>query len=252
MLADILERDAFVFLMIMTRFAPLMMLMPIIGEKSVSQRFRVVLAAAFAVLLTPVVETTYPPMPPSGFGLAWLIFKELTIGMMLGMIGRMLMGALHVAGTIIAFQVGLAAAQNFDPSQGNQTALVASTMAIIGITMLVVSDMHHMIIRAAAHSYVVFSPVANLAVTDFTRLIIYYVGQSFNVGMHMAAPFMVYAVIYNTGLGLINRLVPRIQVFFISLPLNVLVGLLLLSVLLPSMMMLFLDHFGDMLQSYMG
>ena len=207
---------------------------------------------ALALVLTGPMKDSFPPVPPAVYGLLFLLLAELVHGALFGLIGRMLLSSMHVAGTIIAFQTGLAAAQNFDPSQGNQTALVASMMTIFGVTMMVVLDLHLDIIRAAVYSYTLFPAGTIMPIDDFARVAIHYVSYSFLIGFQIALPFIIYAVVYNVGLGVVARLVPRIQVFFVSLPLNIMVGLSLVMVLLPSILLFYVDRFRMMLENYLG
>ena len=113
-------------------------------------------------------------------------------------------------------------------------------------------DMHHLMIQAMAHSYYKFPIGESLYMADFATTATVLVSSSFALGFQMAAPFIAYGLIYNLGLGLLARMVPGFQVFFIGMPINILMGFVLLSLLMAGMLTLFLEHFEQFLKSILG
>jgi flagellar biosynthetic protein FliR len=91
---------------------------------------------------------------------------------------------------------------------------------------------HHLWIAGIVKSYVAF-PVGVLPpAADFAQLAVRAVTMSMSLGLSMAAPLMVYGILFHLALGLTARMAPAIQVFFISQPLNILLGLTLFAVTL--------------------
>ncbi len=252
MLGEVLPAEAFTFLLIMVRMTPLVMLMPVLGDKSIPARIRGGLAMALSFILFAIHGDKIPPMPPQVFDMFTLMVQELLVGSMLALTARILVSATHTAGTVIAFQTGLAAAQSFDPAQGSQSVIVASFASLTAITLIVVTDMHHIMIEGFAHSYIKFPVGEVLPYEDFATLITQFVSDSFALGFQLAAPFIVYAMIFNISLGLMARMVQGFQVFFIGMPMNLFMGFLLMSLLIGSMMRLFLDRFETHLLSFLG
>ncbi|MFC3050899.1 flagellar biosynthetic protein FliR [Kordiimonas pumila] len=252
MLGDVLPAEAFAFLLITVRMAALVMVVPVFSESSIPQRMRVAFAMALSLVIYPVVSKVLPPMPANVLVLAGLFIKELTIGLILGLTIRLLMSAIHVAGTIIAFQTGLAAAQTFDPSQGSQSVLVASFFNLLAIVLILVTNLHHMMLTGMVFSYQKFPVGEAIPVADFATITTQYVSSSFALGFQMAAPFIVYGMIYNLGLGLVARMVPGFQVFFIGMPINLFMGFALIMVLMGSIMKYFLQNFQSLLEAMIG
>ncbi|WP_262689665.1 flagellar biosynthetic protein FliR [Kordiimonas aestuarii] len=252
MLGNVLPVEAFGFLLVTVRLAALVMVMPILGESSVPGRIRAGLALTISVIVYSSVRDLMPPMPESVFGLFALMFREFLVGIIIGLATRILMSATHVAGTVIAFQTGLAAAQSFDPAQGSQSALVAAFMTYIAITLIVVFDLHHLMILGMAHSYQKFPVGEVLPYADFATLVTEMVSDSFLLGFHMASPFIAYGLIFNLSLGLISRMVQGFQVFFIGMPVNIFMGFSIMMLLIGGMMQLFLDRFRDLLLGFLG
>ena len=130
---------------------------------------------------------------------------------------RMLISALHIAGVIIGFQTSLANATFFDPSNSQQGAIFAAFLNIIGTFLIFVTDLHHLMLMAIADSYTLFRPGAPLPLGDFSQVVVRVLAESFVLGLQLSAPFIVIAIIFYTGLGLLARLMPQIQVFFIAI-----------------------------------
>ncbi len=252
MLSEVLPMEAFGFLLVTVRMAAIVMVMPVLGDTSIPRRFRVTFGFIFALIVYSNVRELIPPIPQSVFGLLALMVKELLVGVIMGLATRILMSATHVAGTVIAFQTGLGAAQSFDPAQGSQSALVAAFMTYVAITLIVVMDLHHLMILGMAHSYQKFPIGEALPYVDYATLIVGMVSDSFLLGFHMASPFIVYAMLFNLALGLVSRMVQGFQVFFIGMPMNIFMGFAIMMLLLGGMMQLFLDQFSDLLVGFLG
>lgn len=252
MLDKVLPAEAFGFLLVMMRLAPLVMIMPVLGDRSIPQRIRVSLAFVLSIIIYSVHNSRLPPMPDDMFYLVTLMVQELLIGSMLALTARILLSATHTAGTVIAFQTGLAAAQSFDPAQGSQSVIIASFMSLTALTMIVVTDLHHVMIEGFAYSYIKFPVGEVIPYEDFAALITRYVADSFLLGFQLASPFIIYGLIFNLSLGLVARMVQGFQVFFIGMPLNLFMGFTLMLFLIGSLMSLFLDQFQQHLLSYLG
>ncbi|UTW56819.1 flagellar biosynthetic protein FliR [Kordiimonas sp. SCSIO 12610] len=252
MLDSFLPQEIFGVLLVMTRFAPLVMVMPVLGEQSIPRRVRVSFSFLLSIVIYSAVRDQLVALPPTVFELLTLIVREFMVGLIIGLMARVLMASTHVAGTVIAFQTGLASAQQFDPNQGGQSAIVASFMTVTAITLIVVTDLHHLMIMGLVNSYNRFPVDDVIQFADFAGVAIYYVVEAFELGIRLSAPFLIYALVYNLGLGLIARLMPQFQVFFVGMPANVYMGFLLLMLLIGSIMTLFLERVQEYLLQFLG
>ncbi|NQV80844.1 MAG: flagellar type III secretion system protein FliR [Alphaproteobacteria bacterium] len=243
MLAEILPLDIFAVFLVFARLSAALMLMPGIGEAYVSVQIRLAVAAVLTVVLSPLVIGTLPVLPSTPLELLLLILGEIVVGVMIGVAARMTMSALHVAGTVIAFQSSLGFALFIDPTQGTQGALIATFLTILGLVLIFASGLHMMMIRALADSYVLFTPGQLPPVGDFAALAVRFVSSSFRIGIQIAAPFIVYGLVFYIGLGILARLLPQIQIFFIAIPLQIFLALIILGLVVAPSMIWFLDHF---------
>jgi flagellar biosynthetic protein FliR len=251
-LQRLLTAEVFALLLIFARVGSAMVLLPGIGENYVSPRVRLLLAGAIAIVVAPVVAPGLPAQPGSPVTLLLLLGGEIGIGLFIGTVARVTFTALEVAGTIISFQIGLATASIFNPLLSDQGSLVSVLISIAAIVLLFETDMHHLMLRATVDSYSLFVPGALPPIGDFTEMISRLVAKSFTIGMQLAAPFIVLVTVLYIALGLVTRLMPQLPIFFVALPLQIVLGFLLLVVSFTTLMMWFLDNFAGVMRGFVA
>ena len=232
------------YLLVFSRVGAMVMLLPAIGEMGVPARVRLMLALAIAVALTPQVQSNYPGVvPQSTASLVIMIAQEVTAGVLVGSMARIIVSALQVAGYLIATQTGLAYAQTLDPTQNTQGAVVGNFMTLLGVVSIFATDMHHLAIGAIAGSYRLLPPGGVLPTGDMAQLVIELTSSSFALGFQLAAPFLVFGFAMYAGLGVLARLMPQMQIFFVAVPLNIMCGFLIMLALIGSLMTVFLNYY---------
>ena len=174
-----------------------------------------------------------------------IVSSEFIIGLLIGSTARFLMSALNVGGTVIGFSSSLAFAMTVDPTQGIQGAMVASLLSILGVVLIFATDLHLVMIRGLADSYTLFPPGEMPPVGDFAELAMKFMSNAFRLGMQLAAPFMVYGLIFYTAVGLITRLMPQMPVFFVIMPVQIWLALLILSFTISALMLWFMQNFEE-------
>lgn len=234
--------QVFAYLLVFARLGSMMMLLPALGDTSIPARVRLSLALVVSLIIYGLVGASLPTMPTGVLEMFGLLLTEIVIGLFIGGSARLLMSALHVAGTVIAYNTGLAAAQAFDPAQGAQSAIFSQFLTVLGVTLIFATNLHHLMLAAMHDSYRIFTPGMAPDVADFASLVTQTVATSFRLGIQMSAPFLVYGLVFNVGLGLVARLMPQLQVFFIAMPINILLGYAVLLIAIGSMMAWFLHH----------
>ncbi|MHA6690199.1 flagellar biosynthetic protein FliR [Devosia sp. A449] len=250
---DWLPNTAFVYLLLFSRIGAILMLMPALGENMIPVRMRLSFALAFTLVVYPLLSDAMPVMPQDMMAIIGLIFHELAIGIILGAIVRITVMATQVAGAIIAFQAGLSAAMTADPTQaGVQGAVFGSFLSFLGMVLIFATDLHHVALAATYDSYMVFPLDAPLMFDDAAQLAIRTVAGAFSVGVQMSAPFIVFGLVFNLGAGILARLMPAMQVYFVLMPANIMIGLTLMALLLTMMMGWYLTSFENHLAMWRG
>jgi flagellar biosynthetic protein FliR len=209
------------------------------------------LALLLSLVLFPLTRTLLPRGGPPASVIGVLI-GEIAVGLVLGLSVRMVVGALQTAGNIVAQQLGLAFAMSVDPAMGGQQAAIGNFLTLLGITLIFAADLHHLALTAIGDSYTFLPPGGVPEVGDAAMLAIRAVGRSFALAVQIAAPFIVFAMLFNLGLGVLSRLMPQLQVFFLALPATILIGMLVLLAVVGVMMGVFLEDLGSFLSSLGG
>jgi flagellar biosynthesis protein FliR len=239
---SMLPEWAVLFMLVFARIGVLVMLMPGTGEPTIPARVRLSIGLLVALLITPTVQPLFRFDPADSAQIINLLIVEMLIGLMIGIFVRLALTALQTAGIVIANQLALSFAQTIDPSQGQNSATFANFMTILGMALVFALDLHHLSIRALFDSYQIFQPGAPPAMGDASALIVRGVAQSFVVGIQIAAPFLAFGVVFNLGLGVLSRLIPQMQVFFIAMPATIILGFAIFLAVLSILMLGFLDH----------
>lgn len=247
-----LSGSMLVYMLVFARVGAMVMLLPQIGEAGVPARVRLILALAISFALAPTVMNAYPQSAPaSSIELSILIAKETTIGVLVGAMARIIMSALHVAGYLIATQTGLSYAQTLDPSMGEQGAVLGNFLSILGTLMIFLTNLHHLAIGAIAGSYRMMPPGEALPTADMAQLTITLVSGAFALGFQLAAPFLVFGFAVYAGLGLLARLMPQLQIFFVAVPINIVCGFLILLAMLGAMMTIFVNFYAAQMAAFL-
>ena len=244
---------AYYFFLIFARLGTILMLLPALGEQTIPARLRLTFALAFAMILYPLIWPALGPVPDTLGGLGAALGHELAIGFIIGGLIRLILTAAQVAGAVIAFQMGLSMAQTSDPTQpGVQGAIVGNFLAMLGVMLIFATDMHHMLLAGVYASYDYFPPDAPLMLGDAAEMAVEIVALSFVVGVQMAAPLLIFGLVFYLGLGILGRLMPQIQVFFMAMPANIIIGLILFALLLSLTMGLYMTHLEDHFSQFLG
>ena len=242
------------FLITFARVGTLIMLMPGLGEQLVSARLRLGFAVLVTLVLFPMVRPLLPAVNGAiaGPGLIALLFGEILIGLVLGLSVRMVLAALQTAGNVISQQLGLSYAMTVDPTMGGQQASLGNFLTLLGVTLILASDLHHLALDAIGRSYQLLPPDGLPGMGDAAQLALKAVGRGFLLAVQMSAPFIAFAMLFNLGLGVLSRLMPQLQVFFVAVPASVLIGMLILLASLGVVMGVFLDDLGRYLAEFLG
>jgi flagellar biosynthesis protein FliR len=238
---ELLPQTVWVIGFVFARIGALMMLAPGIGDSFVPARARLMVSLFMAILIAPVVSASIPQLPAQAADMAGMLLKEILIGLALGLGTRILFSALATAGAIAGMQTGLSMATAFDPSQNQQGAVFGTLLALLGTTLVFQTDTHHWFITGAAKSYSNFIPGAALPLGDIAQFTMRAFSQAFSLAIQITAPLLLYGIVMNIAFGIVSRIAPAIQVFFIGQPIQVLLGIMLFTVTAGAGMLVWLD-----------
>jgi flagellar biosynthetic protein FliR len=238
--------------LVFTRVGAMVMMMPGVGDPAIPARVRLSFAFLLALVLAPVVSGNLGPMPSTVAGLAGGVIHEALIGLMIGAILKIFLGALTTAGEVISLQTTLGFAQTANPSQAQSTTAISAFLSMLGLLLIMTTDLHHLFIGAIANSFQLFPFNKALPVQDATTLALQTVSGAFALGIQLAAPVIVFSLVFNLATGLVGRVMPAFQIFFVASPLSVLLGLSIFALSLGGIGVVWADHYRDLLDNFGG
>jgi flagellar biosynthetic protein FliR len=218
------------FMLAFAHIGSAVMLLPGIGETNVPQMLRAGFAAALTVLLLPVLPMPSFPAPGPVLLLA-LLAHECAIGIWLGIMARLFVLALPVAGQIISFQMGLSSVITPSQELGTESTLLSSFFGLFAATLILTTGLYALPLQALTSSYHILPVGLGLPAGGAVQITERLTAQSFALSVQLATPFLLAGLIWQAGLAIISKLVPQLQIFLVAMPGQTLGGIVLLALL---------------------
>jgi flagellar biosynthetic protein FliR len=228
--------------LLFARLGAVLMLAPGWGEQMVPAQMRLAAAVLVTACLAPALIGHVPPAPAQIASAIPLVIGEILTGLILGGGARLLMSAVQVAGATVGIASGLGFAQQIDPVASQQAAIFSGFFSLMGVVLIMAAGLHRMMIQAVADSYTVFPPGAMPPVGPASEYIIGSVSAAFRLGIQIAAPVLIFSLLFNASLAVVARLMPQLQIFMIAMPLSVLLGLAITAIGLGGGMLAWLSE----------
>lgn len=239
------------FILAFCRIGGCFLVLPGFSSARIPMNVRLFVTIAITLAVLPVlwstiyVRTTAPTAAYMG-----LIFSELFIGIMYGLIARLYVLGLQFAGAILTSSIGFTAPAGHDILEDSSETSVTSFITFSGLLLLFMMDFHHTVFRALVDSYdttplgALIEPQKMLiTLTDTLR-------ASTTIMLRLASPFLIYGLLFNVAVGLINKLAPQIPVFFISTPFLIAGGMFMLYLAIGALTRQFAEGFDVIFNSF--
>ncbi len=254
-LAEILQWNLSLFLLILSRWTGMVMLAPVFGARGVPGLVKLGLAVSLSVVLYPLVWANVPQIPVALLPYAALVIKEVIVGLVIGFVISAFTAVLQGAGQLIDFQMGFTMANMIDPVYGMQGPMMGNFQLILATMLLLATNAHHYLIAAMVKSYA-YIPIN---VSHFPPGINFYielVSSVFALAAQLALPVFGALLVADLGVGLLSRTVPQLNIFSVMFPVKIIFGFVLLIMAVPflgeSIARLFDKSMDWILQIYRG
>lgn len=225
-------REVIFFMLVLGRVAGIFAALPVFGGRTVPVRIKAIIVIMTTLICFPTLSVTAPPIPPDVFSLALLLFSEVMIGLTLAFITQIIFAAVEFSGQIIGMQMGLTISSIIDPSRGTQVQIMSVVQTLFATLMFLSLNIHHLFIRAILDSFKVI-PLGGWHLSgELVHFLVMRTADIFIIGIRLAAPVMVALLLTTVALGIMARAFPQMNIFMISLPLNVGLGLMILGMTL--------------------
>jgi len=243
LLETFIASQVFAFIVIFSRLGCIMMIMPGFSDTTVPMNIRLQLALAFSFIMMPALMPFLPPIPQTPVGFAVLVAHEMLVGVFIGLMTQVMMNSINLAGVLIAHATSLSSAFTFNPQMAAQSTVITSFMSLLGTVLIFATDLHHLLIMGMIDSYRMFSTQSDLIYGDMALALAKGISEALRIGLMISAPFVIVAFGVFVAMGLVARLVPQIQVFVLSVPVQVVTGMIILMTSISAMMLYFMNEY---------
>ena len=247
MLGQFLVAQVFAFFIIFCRIGSAVMLVPAFGETYVPPQLRLAFTFMLTLLLVPLIGKAIPALPGSPLALTLLVACEILTGLFIGTLCNILISATHTAGMIFSFQSGLSSAVLYDVTQSSQGSIIGNFMGLLAIVLLFATDLHYLILRGITESYSVFTPGQWPPVKDFMETAVRTLSDTFMIAAQVSEPLIVAGTLLFLGAGVLSRLMPTMQVFFVITAPQLIITIFVLTTTFSAVMLWFMEFYREKL-----
>ena len=246
---SILTQEILIVFIMICRVTGIFFLIPPFADTSVKTFIRIGLAVSISIMMqsqfTELIRPIVKVIANDNIALTMIVISELCLGISLGLIVKIIASAVQIAGLSIASQIGLSAASILDQSQQMQNSTLGILLSMLTTIAMLESGMHIKILSGIYESYNTI-PVGGFFshYNDFTSLIIGAVSKMWSAGIQMSMPFIVINIAIMIGAGILAKLMPQLQIFFVVLPIQIIVGITIFIIILSGILIWFLEFFS--------
>jgi len=237
-----------VIILVFTRIAAMFSVVPIFGAKNTPLMTKIGFVFFISLILVPLQYESFGLQIDTFLQFGEYIIIEMVIGFSMGLVTLIILNTFYLAGSLVDRNIGFAMVSVISAQDESQLPVSANLYYIFALMIFISSNFHHKLIIVISDSYRVFpigtNPLIGLIVYDYVEVLSY----SFVMGFKMAAPFILTVLIANILLGLLSKAMPGMNVFLIGMPLKILVGLFLFSVVISSYPDFIIHVFEEMMK----
>ena len=219
----------FVFL----RVTLILLFLPLFDNRSIPALFKVGLCFAISMLFIPLLNFDKIPDFSKGLPIVVGILSEVIMGLGIGLCVKLLFTGIQLGGQLCGFQMGLAIANVLDPNTGAQNSIVAQFYYIAAMLIFLTINGHHWFLQAMTDSFVIMPPFGFNLTESLMTYFLSLVGKMFVISIKVSAPVIVSMLFTSVCLGLVARTVPQMNVFFVAMPVKIIVGFIFIGLMLP-------------------
>ena len=218
------------FAMVLARVGAAMVLLPGLGEAVAPSIVRIGLALGITILLVPEIQPMVPPVPAAGLTMGLMIASDVVTGLWFGWVARMITLALPIGAQFISFMIGLSNVLQPDAELGAQSSALGKLFEIAAPVLLLSSGLYRLPLMALSGLFQLIPPGHMLPPMDSAEIAIHAVGAGFGLALQLASPFVIIGIAWHLAMGLVSRIVSRMQIYFVAAPGQIIMGLGLLTI----------------------
>ena len=209
------------FLVVTSRVAGFIGAIPVLSGAQTPGRIKTGLVFATSLVLFPMMADSVPKTDFSPVPFLLLIISELLLGLLLGLVARLIFTAVEFGATVIGYQMGFAAANVFDPQSERQVALISQFQNVFAILIFLAINGHFIFFQTAVMSYDLLPPGQLNLTGEAVPYLMELASHMFEIGVQFSAPVLAVLLLSGLILGILARVFPQLNVFLLSFPINI-------------------------------
>jgi flagellar biosynthetic protein FliR len=220
-----LQHDYYNWLLVFMRISAFLLVLPFFSATNFPVTMRIALGALAALLLAP----TLPPFPMGNlpfFSLLGVMIQEVSIGLLLGFMARMVFFAVDLAGNIIATEMGLQMAAIFNPLTQASSQVPATILFYLAAIVMLTLDLHHWMLLGFERTYTVLPIGSAHLSTALFEMVVKNTNQIFIIALQISAPIIAVSFVVTVVFAVLSRAVPQMNVFSESFSFRIVGGLI--------------------------
>ncbi len=221
------------FMLVFTRIATIFMFLPIFDSNDVPLTVKAGLTLAASITLFPVLNLEQVPFITGWLPLLIGVMGEIMLGAAIGLAVKFLFGALMLGGQLAGYQMSLSMANILDPVTSDQVPVIAQFFNLFAMLLFLSLNMHHWLLRALVKSFETAPPLSLAFSVSVVDLLTRLAGNMYVISFRVAAPVTAALLLTMVALAMITRTVPKMNIFFVAMPLKIIVGLMFVIFTLP-------------------
>jgi flagellar biosynthesis protein FliR len=230
---EILVTDFTLILLIFIRIVSAFSATPIYSHESIPGQVKVFIAFIISFIVFSISNPANIAVEFNAWWLFGMAIKEIVVGLIIGFSLNLIFYGFSFAGTFIGFDMGLAMAQVMNPVEKTSGNVVGQIIYFLALMIFFIIDGHHYIIRALVFSFQVI-PLGQFESNEgMFNLMLLYSSSVFIIAVKIAAPILVSFFLIHVAEGILAKMIPQMQVFFVTQPLKIGAGLVLLGSIIP-------------------
>jgi len=230
----VFSADSFwAFLQVFVRVSSLLVTAPIFGSREIPNQVKAGLAGLLSLVLLPLVKSTLGATGPTTvYGMVSVLLGQAVVGLMIGLVVSLLFVAVRIGGSLTDYQMGFTQASTFNPQFNETVSPIANLQYRYALVLYLVANGHWLLLAALERSFVTL-PVSHLSLAGLSQSFTDVTFQALVMGLQIAAPAGAVLLVTDIAFAFLNKTMPSMQVFYVGMPVKVLVGFVVVLAVLP-------------------
>lgn len=235
-----------VYVLVFSRMSAMTATMPVFSFGSVPVQLRIMIAFMLTIIIAPLLAKETTLVYTSLAVLTFDVIREVFIGLIIGFGTRLIFEAVAMAGSMVGMQMGMAIVNALDPTSAEQQPIVSNFWALLALVFFLATNSHYFLIDVLFQNFQLIHIAGSKMTAALGQTLVSGGSMVFDLALKFAAPIMVFMIIVDVAIGFMARVMPQLNIFFVTLPLKIGLGIILLIISLKIFQGLFSFLFNEM------